>query len=137
MNAAYEKPIPEPTADSRPYWDGLRAHRLMIQSCAACGQARHYPQPMCPTCHSLEVSWIEASRHGTLHSWTETHHPFHAGFKDDLPILLVTVDLAEGVRLQCPLRDGAIDALSLGQAVDIDFEDVKEDLTLPVARLAP
>ncbi len=136
MNAAYEKPVPSPTADSQPYWDGLHDHRLMIQSCGACGKTRHYPRPMCDACHSFEVKWIEASRRGTAHSWTETHHPFHAGFEDDLPITLVTVDLAEGVRLQCPLRDARLDDLALGLGIVIGFEDVTEELTSPVARLA-
>ncbi len=136
MSQAYEKPVPSPTADSQPYWDGLGAHRLMLQSCGACGKRRHYPQPMCDACHSFEVTWIEASRRGTVHSWTETHHPFDASFAAELPITLVTVDLAEGVRLQCRLRDAGLDDLALGLAVEIGFEDVTEELTLPVARLA-
>ena len=41
MSAIYDKPVPEPTADSQPYWDGLRDHRLVIQSCANCGKAIH------------------------------------------------------------------------------------------------
>ncbi len=136
MSQAYEKPLPCPTAVSQPYWDGLRRHVLVLQRCGACGKVRHYPRPLCDACHSFEVTWIEASCKGAVHSWTETHHPFHPGFEADLPLTLVTVDLEEGVRLQCPLRDAERADLALGKGIEISFEDVTEELTLPVARLA-
>ena len=41
---------------------------------------------------------VEASRRGTVHSWTVAHHPFHPAFVDELPYTLVTIDLEEGVR---------------------------------------
>ena len=81
----YNKLVPEPTPHSAPYWEGLNARKLLLQKCRSCGRIRHYPQPMCPGCHSMEVEWIEASGRGAVHSWTITHHPFHAGFLDDFP----------------------------------------------------
>ncbi len=76
----------------------------MLQSCGACGKVRHYPRPLCDACYSFDVRWIDAKGRGTVHSWTVTHHAFHPGFKADLPYVLVTVDLTEGVRMQAPLR---------------------------------
>ena len=101
---AYLKPVPEPTYESKPYWDGLKSGRLLLQKCGQCGKIRHYPRPVCDVCYSFEVRWIEASGLGTVHSWTITHHAFNPGFKLDLPYILVTVDLEEGVRMQVPLR---------------------------------
>lgn len=135
-NLADLKPMPEPGPDTAPYWDALREHKLVLQRCAECGQFRHYPRPLCETCYSFEHTWEPASGRGTVHSWTETHHAFNPGFKGELPYVLVTVDLAEGVRLQLQLRDGALDDLEIGRAVRIDFETVNEQLTVPVARLA-
>jgi len=40
---APERPLPVPTRESQPYWDGLREGRLMLQHCAECGKVRHYP----------------------------------------------------------------------------------------------
>jgi uncharacterized protein len=126
------KPVPEPTPDTQPYWDGLRAHKLLIQSCAHCGKARFYPRPMCDGCYSMECTWVEASGRGTVHSWTVTHHPFHAGFKGELPYVLATVDLAEGVRMNAQVR--GIDAADLraGLPVRVGFEAAADGLTLPV-----
>ena len=114
------KPVPHPTPLSAPYWDGARQGKLMLQRCGACGKTRHYPQLLCTACYSYDVEWIEASRHGTIHSWTITHHAFHPAFADELPYTLVTVDLEEGVRALA--RYSSNDALKLGLPVQLHFE---------------
>jgi uncharacterized OB-fold protein len=127
----YNKLVPEPTPDSAEYWRGLNEHKLLLQKCADCGAIRHYPRPMCPSCHSMECSWVEASGQGAVHSWTITHHAFHPGVRDDLPYTLATVDLAEGVRMNAQLRGVAPEMLRIGLPVRVRFETVKEGLTLP------
>lgn len=125
------KPIPEPTQESKPYWDGLNEDRLLLQMCGNCGKMRHYPRPLCDACYSFEVKWIEAKGTGKVHSWTITHHAFHPGFKAELPYVLVTVDLDEGVRVQAPLRGVEASDLRIGLPVRVVFEIAKEGLTLP------
>ncbi len=131
METEYLKPVPSPTQDTAPYWKGLNEGRLLIQKCGSCGKLRHYPRPLCDACHSFEVEWVEAAGHGTVHSWTITHHPFNIGFKRELPLALVTVDLAEGVRMQAALKDFPHEKIRIGLAVAIRFQRAKEDLTLP------
>jgi uncharacterized OB-fold protein len=126
------KPTPEPTVDSRPYWEGLANGRLLLQRCADCGRVRHYPRPLCDSCHSFAADWIQASGRATVHSWTVAHHPYHPAFRGELPYTLVTADLPEGVRLLAQLRDAGPDTLRLGQALCIGFEDNGEGLVLPV-----
>jgi uncharacterized protein len=132
MTEAYAKPVPEPTRDSRPYWDGLREGRLVIQQCGACGKLRHYPRPVCDACYSMETTWRQVSGHGTVHSWTVAHHPFHPGFKSELPYVLVTVDLDEGVRMLAQIRGLEVDALAVGRPVTMVAERVTDELALPV-----
>jgi uncharacterized OB-fold protein len=128
----YAKPLPEPTRDSKPYWDALREGRLVIQQCAACGKLRHYPRPVCDACYSMDATWREATGRGSVHSWTVAHHPFHPAFKGELPYVLATVDLDEGVRMIAQLRGVALEALAVGLAVAMAPERVTEALTLPV-----
>ncbi|MCB1740462.1 MAG: Zn-ribbon domain-containing OB-fold protein [Gammaproteobacteria bacterium] len=129
------KPIPLPNPDTVAYWDGLREGRLMLQQCAQCGHIRHYPRPMCDECYSMESKWVQASGKGKVHSWTETHHPFHPGFKQELPYVLVTVELEEGVRLNAQLRGAGLADLALDKPVRIQFESAGPELVLPVATL--
>jgi uncharacterized OB-fold protein len=128
----YDKLVPEPTPDTRPFWDALMEGRFRLQRCADCGKVRHYPRPVCDACFSMNTDWVEASGLGTVHSWTITHHAFHPGFKADLPFMLLTVDLAEGVRMQAQARGIGEAEVRVGLAVKVGFERVKEDLTLPV-----
>ena len=135
MNEAYAKPLPQPTIDSKPFWDGLKEHRMVLQKCADCGRVRHYPRPVCDACLSMEVEWAEASGRGTVYSWTETHHPFHAGFRGETPYILVTVDLDEGVHMQSQLIDASIDELHVGLPVEVVYMDATDEVTLPLLRI--
>ncbi|TWG92813.1 hypothetical protein L598_004700000190 [Mesorhizobium sp. J18] len=117
-----EKPRPHETEESRPYWRGAERGALMIQRCAHCGKLRHYPRLVCDNCHSLESDWVEASRRGTLHSWTVAHHAFHPGFAQDVPYVLATIDLEEGVRALGILDAPADGKLAPGAAVTGRFE---------------
>jgi uncharacterized OB-fold protein len=134
---AYEKLVPSPTPETQPYWDGLNQRRLRLQRCADCGKVRHYPRPVCDACWSMSVEWIDASGHGSVHSWTVTHYAFHPGFKGELPYVLLTVDLREGVRMNAQARGIGTASLRVGLPVVVGFESAKEGLTLPVFEAAP
>ncbi len=126
--------LPQPTEDSQPFWEALKAHRLDLQTCGDCGAVRHYPRPVCPTCYSMSVTWTTAVGRGIVHSWTISHQAFHPAFQDCLPIILVTVDLEEGVRMNCRLDGADPKDIKIGLPVDVAFEDVNDDVTLPVFR---
>ena len=131
------RPAPEPSIDSKPYWDGLKERRLLLQQCGNCGAVRHYPRPMCDACHSLEVCWIESSRRGRLYAWTEVHHPFVPGFRDEIPYVMATVELEEGVRLQCQMLGAEMWPRSGWTCpVEIIFREVQDGLVLPFAQVA-
>ena len=136
MEPKIERLRPSPNQDSKPYWDGLLEGRVLLQQCGACGIFRHYPRPVCPHCHSMQVNWREAAGHGTVHSWTVSHHAFHPAFKKDLPTAYITVDLPEGVRLCAPLRGGDPKDIALDKEVKIGVEHLEEGLATPTVRFA-
>src|SRR3546814_7868151 len=103
-NMEVERGRPSPNEDTKPYWDGLKQGRLLLQKCGDCGAIRHYPRQVCDKCFSMDVEWIESSGKGTVHSWTVSQHAFHPSFKGDLPMTFVTVDVDEGVRIAARLR---------------------------------
>ncbi len=131
-----EKPRPQPAPENQAYWDGLREHRLLIQRCTNCNKLRHYPRPMCDSCYAMAYDWQEVDGRGKVHSWTVSHHPFHPGFKRDIPYITVAADLDAGLRLQAPLVGSDVAALALDLPVVVDYNDVDEALTLPYLRLA-
>ena len=129
---------PMQSIDAQPYWDGLQAGQLRVQRCGSCGQWRHYPRPMCPACHSFDVAWVALSGAGTVHSWTRPHQSALPGFADQVPFTLVTVDMAEGVRVLGRLRDHDLEdpgGLRIGAPVSASVELAPSGQPQPVFRL--
>ena len=114
------KPPQIPTALSGPYWEAAAQGRLVVQCCSACGTLRHYPRLICDRCYSDAVHWVPASGRGSIHSWTVCHHAFHPSFAGELPYVLVTIDLEEGVRTLGRWRGDA--TLAIGLPVTGRFE---------------
>jgi uncharacterized OB-fold protein len=84
----------------------------------------------------MNADWVDAAGTGAVHSWTITHYAFHPGFKGDLPYILLTVDLPEGVRMNAQARGIGASMLRVGLPVKVVFDAVTEDLTLPVFEVA-
>ena len=121
---------PSMTADTQCFWDGVREHRLLIQRCEGCGALRHPPRPMCPACRSLEWDTIEASGRGTVFSFVIPHHPQLPWFPE--PYVVALVDLAEGTRLVTNIVGIAPEAVSIGMAVAVRFEEFDDGVVLPL-----
>ncbi len=117
-------------SDSRPYWEGLAQGELGIQRCDSCGQAVFYPRAICPHCFSNTLSWIVASGRGTIYSYTVAHQAF-GPFAADVPFVVAIVELEEGVRMMSRIVGAAREEVAIGKAVQVTFEAVGEDLTLP------
>jgi uncharacterized OB-fold protein len=132
---APERPLPTPTRESQPFWDGMREGRFMLQHCTACGKVRHYPRPVCPHCFSQESTFKEAAQGGAIHAWTVCHHPFNFFFKAAAPYIVALVDMDAGgdvtVRVNAPLRGVSEVDLKIGKRVRLGFESVNKEVTLP------
>jgi uncharacterized OB-fold protein len=122
--------VPSMTQDTQFFWDGVKAHRLLIQRCDGCGILRHPPRPMCPHCHSLEWGTTEASGRGTVFSFVIPHHPPLPWFPD--PYVVALVELEEGARLVTNLVGVAPADVSIGMAVRVRFEAFDDGLVLPL-----
>ena len=130
----YDKPIPVPDFDSAPFWEGCRQHKLLLQRCAACGHLRFPPSGMCPHCRSTQSDWIAATGRGRLYSWIVIRHPIPREiYGNDVPYVVALVDLEEGVRIPTNM-DCAPDVLVGDMPVEVVFDDVTPDLTLPKFR---
>lgn len=130
----YNKPVPAIDPDSQPYWDGAKEGRLMIQRCKATGQTFLYSRQLVPGVVDSEVEWIEASGRGTIYSYTVARRPAGQPFADDVPYVIVSVELEEGARVMSNLVTADPDSVAIGQAVEVVFDAVSGDLTIPKFR---
>lgn len=132
---AWNKPLPQPTPISQPYWDALQAHEVHIQQCADCGQWIFFPRAHCPACASQKLTWRKITGNGTLVSYTVTHVPTLPEFTDEMPQLLAVVQLDEGPHLNTTLVGAKPDTLKIGQRLRPVFDDRPGSVTL--LRYAP
>jgi len=93
---------------------------------------------MCPACHSLRVDVVELSGRGVVYSYELLHHPQHPSF--EYPVLIVLVDLEEGVRILSNLTDAHAADVEIGMPVEVHFAPTAGDMAVPQfrpARMAP
>jgi uncharacterized OB-fold protein len=130
--------MPVPDRYTAFFWDGASDRRLLILRCQKCGTFIHLPRPVCRMCHSFDLQPEEVSGRGTLYSYTVTHKPFHPFFVDRVPYVIAVVDLAEqpGLRLVSNLVDVEESEIKFGMALQVDFEQLDSELTIPVFRPA-
>ena len=125
-----EKPFPIIDAESRPFWQGTRERRLMIQRCTACRRHFFYARALCPYCHSDAVDWVTASGRGTIYTFTIARRPAGPAFKGDVPYVVALVELEEGPRLMTNIIGIAPESVHIGQKVKAVFEDATDEVTL-------
>jgi uncharacterized OB-fold protein len=99
----------------------------------------HPPDVVCPHCHSTEpgFSFTPVSGRGTVRSWTIMRQSFLPGFDDDVPFLLVDVELVEqpDLRIIGRLMDGPTADIQIGTFVRLTFENLTSDIAVPAFAL--
>lgn len=126
-----------PTPETRPFWEAARRHELTLQRCRACDRYIYYPRAACPHCLSGDLEWRRVSGRGTLNTFTVVYRG-QKGFSLGPPYVIAIVDLAEGPRLMTNLVGIEPDpaAIRIGMPVEVVFEDVSADVSLPRFRPA-
>jgi uncharacterized protein len=132
-----DQPLPIPTPLTQGFWEATRRHELVVQRCTSCGRLRHYPQYLCPDCHSDVWIWAPVQGNGTVYSYAVAHRSFHPSWSNRVPYAVVTVLLDEGVRMVSDLDPDDTARVAIGLPVSVYFDDVPgTEITLPRFRLA-
>ena len=128
------RPVPQPTALSRSYWEAARRGELLYVQCEACGTVFFPPLEACISCQSGRLAWRRSGGRGTVYSYTVLHAAPSAGFP--VPSVFAIVDVDEGYPMfssvvGCPPGD-----VRIGMRVEVCFEELTADINLPVFRPA-
>jgi len=131
---AAAKPVPTVDELNRPYWEGARDQRLLLQRCMSCGHHQFYPRPFCLACAGTDLEWVEATRAGRLVTFAVVHRTADQAFAGDVPYVFAVVELDEGPRLTVTVVDTPLDTLRCDMPVMIVFTEIAPDVTVPNAR---
>lgn len=126
-----ERPLPQPNADTKPFWDGCREQKLMFQKCGECGHVRWPASFLCPLCHSTMTEWIAASGRGTIYTFAVYHVAFHEAFKKRLPYVTAVVELDEGPRILSAITGCDIADIRCDMPVKVIWRTASEGFVLP------
>jgi uncharacterized OB-fold protein len=133
--ADYTKPLPVIEKWNAPYWQAAKRHKFVAQRCRKCGYVHLPPGPVCTNCLSDDQEWTQLSGKGTINSYGVYHQQWHSGFTDDIPYNVALIELAEGPLIISQVIGCENDALACGLAVEVTFDDVTPEITLPKFRL--
>ncbi|HUN39786.1 MAG TPA: OB-fold domain-containing protein [Acetobacteraceae bacterium] len=104
---------PETNPETKPFWDGCAAGKLVLPRCKDTGKLIWYPRAISPWTLG-PVEWVEVSGKGTIYTFSVMQ-------RADPPYCIAYVELAEGPRMMTNVVDCDFAALKVGQAVKLKF----------------
>ena len=124
-------PLPHPSPESIPFWEGASAGKLMLPRCNACGRFWFPPSQRCRHCLSADFAWRESAGQGRIYSFVVFHRVYHPAFENDVPYVVAIVELDEGPRLLSNIVGASWEQVRCDMRVQVVFEDSGSGITIP------
>ena len=98
--------------ETKPFWDGCVAGKLVIPQCVETKKYVWYPRAISP--HTLgPVEWREVSGKGTVYTYSV--------MRGNPPYVIGYVELAEGVKMMTNIVNCDPNSVKIGMAVKVVF----------------
>ena len=132
------RPIPVPNELTKPFWDAAKHDVLALQRCRTCRRFQHPPYPTCVSCVSIDLAFEPVAGRGSIYAYTIMYHGGDRRFASALPYasIIVELDEAPGALLAGNLLEAPYTEAKVGRRVEVIFERLNDDITLPQFRLA-
>jgi uncharacterized protein len=132
------RPIPVPNEWTKPFWDAARRGVLELQRCQSCGHFQHPPYATCTQCVATDLKFEPVRGAGTIYAYTIMYHTGDKRFASAVPYasIIVELDDAPGALMAGNLLEADYTEAKVGRRVEIVFEKLNDDITLPQFRLA-
>ncbi len=104
---------PDTNPETKPFFQGADAGKLMVRRCTSCKKVHHYPRELCPFCFG-SCEWQEASGKAKVYTFSvmeRANPPYAIGY----------VTLEEGPNVLTNFVDCDFKALKIGQDVKVTF----------------
>ena len=104
----FQRPVPQPSPESKEFWEGCRQGKLLMQYCNDCGKINWFPRRYCAHCTAESFTWKEVEGTGILETFSIVYRPMSDAWKSEVPYALAIVRLTEGVRMvtRIIMKDG-------------------------------
>ena len=115
---------PETNPETKPFFEGASAGKLMLRRCTTCKKAHFYPRALCPFCFG-DCEWEAASGKGTVYSYSTMK-------RGEAPYSIAYVTLAEGPTMLTNIVNCDFDKLHIGQPVAVVFQETEGGPPVPM-----
>ena len=132
------RPIPVPNEWTKPFWEAAKRGVLALQRCQACKHFQHPPYATCVRCMATDLAFEPVSGAGAIYAYTIMYHAGDRRFAAAIPYasIIVELDDAPGALMAGNLLDAEYTEAKVGRRVEVTFEKLNDDITLPQFRLA-
>jgi uncharacterized OB-fold protein len=132
------RPIPVPNEFNRPFWEAAKRGSLELQRCQSCGHFQHPPYATCTQCVSTDLKFEPVKGQGAIYAYTIMYHTGDKRFAAAVPYasIIVELDDAPGALMAGNLLGVPYTEAKVGRRVEVTFEKLNDDITLPQFRLA-
>jgi uncharacterized OB-fold protein len=124
---------PELTPENTGFWTGGAKGELRITFCDACNHAIHPPELTCPVCLGRDTTPRAVTGNGTIYSFTINRQKWAPDMVVPFALAVVDLDDAPGVRITAKLVGVDVDAVKIGDPVEVLFEQ-NGDVWIPQFR---
>ncbi len=118
-------PSPPISVEHDQYWAAANEGVLLLPRCQDTGKFFWYPRKISPFTLSQNVEWIPASGKGVIYTYSVMR-------RADPPYAIAFVTLEEGVTMMTNIVECDLDAIAIGQAVEVVFRDTEDGQKVPV-----
>jgi len=132
------RPIPVPNEWTKPFWEHAKQEVLAIQRCQSCGHLQHPPYPTCTQCMGIDLKFEPVAGKGKIYAYTIMYHTGDKRFASAVPYasIIVELDAAPGALMAGNLLEAEYTEAKVGRRVEVVFQKLNDDVTLPQWRLA-
>jgi uncharacterized OB-fold protein len=132
------RPIPVPNEWTRPFWEAAKERVLKLQRCRSCSHFQHPPYATCLNCMSVDLAFEPVSGKGAIYAYTIMYHTGDKRFAPAVPYasIIVELDDAPGALMAGNLLDAEYTQAKVGKRVEVTFQPLNDDITLPQFKLA-
>lgn len=121
----------ETSADTEPFWQAAKEHRLTACQCASCGHFRMPPTAVCPECSSFDKQWPTLPGTGTVFSYAICNRNPVTGEPYIYVPVVVDLDGAPGARLISNVTGCNAEDVTIGMAVTVVWTPMTDGWVMP------
>jgi len=110
---------------------------LKLQRCQACRRFQHPPYPTCVNCMAIDLAFEPVSGKGAIYTYTIMYHVGDKRFASAVP---TRASSSSSTTRRVPDAGNLLDAeyteAKVGRRVEVVFQQLNDEVTLPQFRLA-